>query len=152
MAVNPQSTGILQVVGSEPWLDVACVPIPALETDLLDDRQTHNLKRTYHHILELLICTMPKEGAVVHAELTSAAVGFLSCPVYPENDGDYVLDNIVNVLAEGLQWNTACVACTSNCPETSTSGPQVEHRHSDCRCPPVQRRLSVNLIVKSEVY
>ena len=80
MAVNPQSTGILQVVCSEPRLDVACVPIPALETDLLDDRQTHNLKGAYHHILELLICTMPKEGAVVHAELTSAAVGFLSCP------------------------------------------------------------------------
>lgn len=81
MAVNSQSAGVLQVMCSKPWLDVACVPIPALETKLLEDQsQTHNRAVAYHHVLELLICTMPKEGAIIHAELTSAAVGFLSSP------------------------------------------------------------------------
>ena len=82
MAVNPQDAGILQVVGSKPRLDIACVPIPALEPKLLEDQfQTHNQTAAYYHILELLICTMPKEGAVVHAELASAVVvGFLSRP------------------------------------------------------------------------
>jgi hypothetical protein len=31
VAVNPQGAGVLQVMGSKPRLDVACVPIPALE-------------------------------------------------------------------------------------------------------------------------
>ena len=86
MAVNPQDAGILQVMCSKPWLDVACVPIPALETKILEDQfQTHNRAVAYHHVLQLFICTVPKEGTIIHAELTSAVVGFLSRPSIPKN-------------------------------------------------------------------
>ena len=36
VAVNPQDACILQVMGCKPRLDIACVPIPALEIKLLE--------------------------------------------------------------------------------------------------------------------